>query len=74
MMGHSRLRGNVMVSVVKMYKCNDVSVELGTTNLVTISDISGDELVVYKKDLQSLCEILSQLVKDGVIEGVSTGC
>lgn len=63
-----------MVSKVNVYKCGDMRVELGATNLVTISDISGDELVVYKKDLDSLCEILGQLVKDGVIEGVSVGC
>ena len=63
-----------MVSVGTVYRCGDVSVELGATNLVTISDATDDEIVLYKKDLPSLYEILCQLAKDGVMEGVSVQC
>ena len=63
-----------MVSVGTVYRCGDVRVELGATNLVTISDISDDEIALYKRDLASLYEILCQLAKDGVMEGVSVQC
>ena len=63
-----------MVSVGTVYRCGDVRVELGATNLVTISDISDDEIVMYKKDLPSLYEILCQLARDGAIEVAGVQC
>ena len=59
-----------MVSVVKVYKCDDVRVECGDTNLFTISDNSGDTLVLYRRDLATLYAILGKMVEDGTIDGV----